>query len=55
MAIPRLICVLGYCLTAPHTITLFNFELGSAYSEELTKAGYVLSDAEQVFAGLIDP
>jgi hypothetical protein len=33
-------------------ITGFNMELGSAYSEELTKAGYDLSDADQVVAGL---
>jgi hypothetical protein len=30
-------------------------ELGSAYSEELTKAGYDLSDADQVVAGLRNP
>ena len=42
-------------LIAWQTITGFNMELGSAYSEELTKAGYDLSDADQVVAGLRNP
>ena len=51
-AIPGALTGLGYGLTTWQTITGFNMELGSAYSEELTKAGYDLSDAEQVVAGL---
>ncbi len=53
-AIPGALSGLGYGLTAWQTITGFNMELGSAYSEELTKAGYDLSDADQVVAGLRD-
>jgi len=45
----------GRGLIAWQTITGFNMELGSAYSEELTKAGYDLSDADQVVAGLRNP
>ena len=51
-AIPGALTGLGYGLTTWQTITGFNMELGSAYSEELTKAGYDLSDADQVVAGL---
>ena len=54
-AIPGALSGLGYGLTAWQTITGFNMELGSAYSEELTKAGYDLSDADQVVAGLRNP
>jgi hypothetical protein len=34
------------------TITAFNMEMGSAFSEELTKNGYDLTDADQVILGL---
>ena len=34
------------------TITAFNMEMGSAFSEELTKNGYDLADADQVILGL---
>jgi len=54
-AIPGALSGFGYGLTAWQTITGFNMELGSAYSEELTKAGYDLSDADQVVAGLKNP
>ena len=51
-AVPGAITGFGWGLTAWQTITGFNMELGSAYSEELTKAGYDLTDADQVVAGL---
>ena len=53
-AIPGGFTGFGYGLATWQAITGFNMELGSAYSEELTKAGYDLTDENSIIAGLKD-
>ena len=43
---------LKYGLASWQALTAFNMEMGSAFSEELTKAGYDLTDADSVVEGL---
>ena len=51
-AVPGAFSGFGYGLATWQAIAGFNMELGSAYSEELTKAGYDLSDENSIIAGL---
>ena len=54
-ALPGAIVGLGYGLATWQALTGFNMELGSAYSEELAKAGIDLTDADQIVEGLRNP
>jgi len=51
-ALPGLVSGLSYGLATWQAIAGFNMELGSAYSEELTKAGYDLTDENSIIEGL---